>query len=163
MEFINEIIEYIMPKSNLTMISGENTVFSVLSIVAVLAIAIGIMAILFIVSSNIEKYRRFKRILKTLGKSFSYCAYGMLTVAIVGIPVFLGYNLLTVAADNPEASFEVFKWIGIFAGAFVGFTLVGYATKNRIWKRIFKYHKIEKEQKEYKENMEKLPLSVEES
>jgi len=154
MEIVREIIEYVMPKANTTMIGGGNTIFNMLGIVILIAIATGVMAILLNVSANIEKYHRFKRILKLLGKSFSYCAYGMLTVAIIGVPVFLGYNLLNAAVDNPEASLEVFKWIGIIAGAFVGFTLVGYATKNRIWKRIWKFHK---EDQLYKDTMKELP------
>ena len=82
----------------------------------------------------------------------------MLTVAVVGFPVYLGYLGINVASENPETTLEVGKWIGIIVGCFVGFTIVGYCTKNRIWKRIWKFHKIETE---YKENVKELPGMLE--
>jgi len=138
--------------------SFMNSGGSILGLVILMGIAFGVLAILFYVSSNIEKYKRFKKIFKIFYSCFSYCAYGLLTVAIIGVPVYLGYLGIIYAQDNPEGSLEFIKWTGIIIGGFIGFTFVGYCTKNRIWKKIFKYHKQEKDEKNYKESMEELPI-----
>ena len=125
-----------------------DTVTNILFPLLVVGIGVGIMALLFFVSGNISKYRRVKNLFHFLYKCFSYSAYGMLTVAVVGIPCFVGWNALQYVGNNPEGSLEFFKWVGIIVGALVGFGVVGYITKNRIWKRIFKYHRIESDAKQ---------------
>ena len=159
MEVIN-IIRETLAEVNTT--AGFNTMTGggIIGIILLLAIAIGILAILLTVTSNIDKYRRFKKFFKLLAKSFSYCAYGMLTVAVIGFPVYLGYIGINMASENPESTIEVGKWIGIITGTLIAFGVVGYITKNRIWKRLFKYHKMEKNQRLYKEQMKELPTKT---
>jgi len=147
-----------MPMVNASSSFGFDTAFNIGGMIILIAIAIGILAILFTVSADISKYRRFKRILKMLSSSFSYCAYGMLTVAVVGVPLYMAYIGINYVGDNVETATEIGKWIGIGILAFAGFTLVGYCTKNRVWRRIWKYHKIETQ---YKENMKELPKNME--
>ena len=131
---------------------------SVFGLIILLGIALGVMSILFYISSNIEKYHKLKKLFRFLYSCFSYCAYGMLTIAIVGVPVYLGYIGLNYAQDNPEGLMEFVKWTGIILGGFIGFILVGYVTKNRVWKKILIYHKQEKEESTYKKIMDELPI-----
>ena len=128
-----------------------NTGGSVITIVVLMGVCVSILAILFYVSGNIEKYRRFKKTFTYLYKLFSYAAYGLLTVAVVGLPLLGVYQLSQMVSDNPGSAIEMAKNIGIIVGAFIGLSLVGYATKNRVWKRLFKYHAEEKHQQETKE------------
>lgn len=122
-------------------------VFLPLILIGVTLIAI---TVLLNISADLKKYRRFMKLFKYLSKSFSYCAYGMLTVAIIGLPVFLAYNLVNVAAANPEGTGVFLKYVGIIIGAFIGFTCIGYLTKNRVWKNLSKFYKNEKQLKEVK-------------
>jgi hypothetical protein len=133
---------------------------SILGLVILFGIALGVMALLFFVSSNIEKYRRFKKLFRFLYGCFGYCAYGMLTVAVIGVPVYLGYVGFITASANPEGLIEFVKWTGIILGGFIGFVLVGYCTKNRVWKRIFKFHRVEKENKIYRDNLRDMPIDL---
>jgi len=160
MEYFEKVYEVVFAPVNATqsLFNGSNTIFNIAIPIALIAIAVGMLAILLHVSSSIEKYRRFKKILKLLSKSFSYCAYGMLTVVVVGMPVVVGWQVLNMAKANPEGTFEIVKWAGLILGSFVGFAIVGYVTKNRIWKKIWKYHKEEKSQDLYKEQMKELPI-----
>ena len=148
-----------IPAANLTtnFASGTN-LLGIFIPIALLGIALGIIVLLLNVSISIEKYRRFKRLFKFLAKTLGYVSYGTLTLVVIGIPCVLGYYGLNYASDNPGSLIETAKWVGIIAGVYIGLGLLGYATKNRIWKRIFKYHKIETENKEYKENMKELPV-----
>ena len=69
------------------------------------------------------------------------------------------YDFNTVLYGAAEGGhFEIVKWAGLILGSFVGFAIVGYVTKNRIWKKIWKYHKEEKSQDLYKEQMKELPI-----
>jgi len=134
--------------------SSFDTVYNIWTPFILIAISVAILGILFTVSTDISKYRRFKKLFKHLSKMFNYCAYGMLTVAVIGFPCYLAYIGINVVSENPGTMIEIGKWTGVIFGAFIGFTLVGYVTKNRIWKRIWKYHKIETQ---YKNNMKELP------
>lgn len=125
--------------------SGPGGIFIFL---VLMGVCVGILAILFYVTGNIEKYRRFKKTFTYLYKLFSYAAYGLLTVAIVGLPLLGVYQLSQMVGDNPSSAIEIAKNIGIVVGIFAGLALVGYATKNRVWKRLFKYHAEEKHQQE---------------
>jgi len=145
-----------VPMTNAS-VDAFNSTYEIWTPFILILIAVSIIAVLTYVSSDLTKYRKIKNLLKYLSKTFSYCAYGMLTVAVIGFPLYFAYLGVNLAADNVEATGEVLKWAGIMAGCFIGFTLVGYITKERIWKRIFKYHNIEKQRQEYKENIKDLP------
>ena len=141
-------IEYIIMQVNVTSsFSTGDTITNILFPLIVVGIGAGILSLLFFVSGSLAKYQRAKRIFHFLYRCFSYSAYGMLTVSVVAIPCFVGWNVLQYAGDNPEGSLEVLKWIGIAFGSLVGFGVVGYVTKNRVWKRIFEYHKMEVDKK----------------
>jgi hypothetical protein len=136
------VIEIFPTVTNAT--SSVSTVFNVLGTALLLGACIGILSLLFYVSGNIEKYRRFRKLFTSLYKMFSYAAYGLLTIAVVGLPLLGIYQLTQMVGNNPTGAIEAIKTIGIIVGAFVGVTLVGYVTKNRVWKRIFKFHSEEK-------------------
>ena len=158
LEKIPEIIMQYMPQNvtaSFDTIAGVGNLFTML---VVLGIAAGAIYVLLIMSSSIEKYRRFKKLFTQLSKIFGYAAYGSLTLAVVGLPCLAGYWLFTTASSNPEATVDILKPVGIIFGLFLGVTLLGYATKNRIWKRIFKYHKEEKQLKTIKENIKEMPV-----
>lgn len=154
------VLEEVISLMQMNATSSFNTMTDigpVFVLLGIFAIAMGIMVSLSYVAGSLEKYRRFKRILSFFGKTLNYAAYGSLTVVIIAIPCLVGYWGLSVASENPSSSLEVLKWVGIIAGGYAGLTILGYATKNRWWKRIFKYHKAEKDQKAYVENMAELP------
>lgn len=157
------ILDEILNLMQVNATSAVDTVGSIgpiLVLIGVVAIATGVLASLSYIAGSLEKYRRFKRILSFFGKTLSYAAYGSLTVVIIAIPCLVGYWGLSVASENPSGSLELLKWIGILVGGYAGLTVLGYATKKRWWKRIFKYHKAEKDQKAYIKNMEELPTGV---
>ena len=151
-------IPYIIMAAMSNCTSNFNTGVNLIGPVFMIGITLGIITILLYVSSSFAKYQRFKKLFRNLAKTFSYAAYGALTIVVIGIPCLLGYLGLSVAADNPEGSFEMLKWIGIIVGGFIGLSLLGYATKNRIWKRVFSYHR---QEREYKETAQELPGTTE--
>jgi hypothetical protein len=157
------LLDEIMSLVQVNATSSFNTMTDigpVFILLGVFAIAMGVMLSLSYVAGSLEKYRRFKRILSFFGKTLNYAAYGSLTVVIIAIPCLVGYWGLSVASENSSGSFELLKWVGIIGGGYVGLTILGYATKNKWWKRIFKYHKAEKDQKTYVETMADLPTGV---
>ena len=131
--------------------TGLDSVGNLLGIVILILIALGIMSILFYISSDISKYRRIKKISKFFFKLFSFAAYGLLTITVIIIPLFFGWQLISYASDNPGNVIETGKWIGIIIGGLFGMAGIGYVTRNRIWKRIFEYHRINKEIAESKQ------------
>jgi len=154
------VLEEVISLMQMNASSALNTVGDVgpiIVLIGVVAIAMGVLASLSYIAGSLEKYRRFKRIFTFFSKTLSYAAYGSLTVVIIVIPCLVGYWGLSVASENPSGSFEFLKWVGIIVGGYVGLTVLGYVTKNKWWKRIFKYHRAEKNQKAYVENMAELP------
>ena len=159
MEIIERVYDAVFAPTNATSgINGFDSITGVGGIIVLVAIAVGVLAILFTISADISKYRRFKNLLTSLSKTFSYCAFGMLTVAVIGVPVYLGYLGINQVGNNPEGAIIVGKWVGIIVGCFIGFTLVGYATKNRVWKRIYRFHK---QEKQIQDNIKELPGMIE--
>jgi len=143
------------PKANASSVTGGfGSGGSVFTVILLALVCCCLIAVLLYISASIKKYRRFKALFKRFSKTFSYAGYGLLTVVIIGLPVYLAYTTYTVASENKEASWEVLKWVGYIFLAYIGLTLIGFATKKRIWKRIYKYHKTEKD---YKEAFEQLP------
>lgn len=157
---INEMMNIMQINATTSLATGTNLLGILIPIILV-GIAAGVIVLLLNISISIEKYRRFKRLFKFLAKTLGYVSYGTLTLAVIGIPCVLGYYGLSYAGDNPGSLIEVAKWTGIIAGGYAGLALLGYAAKNRIWKRIFKYHKIETENKEYKDNLKEMPTKTE--
>jgi len=159
-EEIPKIIMQYMPQNVTSNFDTINSIGGLFVPIITLAIALGVIYVLFMVSASIEKYRRFKKLFTSLAKVFGYAAYGSLTLVVVGVPCLAGYWLFTTASSNPEATINILKPVGIIFGLFLGVTLLGYATKNRIWKRIFKYHKEEKQLKIIKENIKEMPVEA---
>jgi len=160
-EKIPNIIMQYMP-SNVTStfdtISGVGNLFTML---VVLGVAAGAIYVLLIMSSSIEKYRRFKKLFTNISKVFGYAAYGSLTIVVVGVPCIAGYWLFTTASNNVETTVNVLKPMGIIFCLFVGVTFLGYFTKNRIWKRIFSFHAEEKQVKNIKDNIDDISKVIE--
>lgn len=160
-EKIPKIIMQYMPQNvtaNFDTMAGVGNLFTML---VVLGIAAGAIYVLLIMSSSIEKYRRLKKLFINLSKVFGYTAYGSLTLVVVGVSCIAGYWLFTTASSNPETTVNILKPMGIIFSLFVGVTLLGYITKNRIWKKIFKYHKEEKQLKQVQENIKEMPGVIE--
>jgi len=154
------VLEEVISLMQMNASSALNTVGDVgpiIVLIGVVAIAMGVLASLSYIAGSLEKYRRFKKIFTFFGKTLSYAAYGSLTVVIIVIPCLVGYWGLSVASENPSGSLEFLKWVGLIVSGYVGLTVLGYVTKNKWWKRIFKYHRAEKNQKAYVENMAELP------
>jgi len=140
---MNEIIEYLLPKTNVSSI-GSNFgagAGNILIMFVILGVACAGIYLLLYTASSLQRYKRFKKFFLWLGSTFKYAGYGTLTVVVIGTPVLFAYWGFNYAVDNAEFSIEIFKWIGIFAGIFIGLAILGYATKNKIWKKLFKYHR----------------------
>lgn len=160
-EKIPSIIMQYMPSNTTSNFNTINSVGGLFIPIVTLGIALGAIYVLFMVSASIEKYRRFKKLFTSLSHIFSYAAYGSLTVIVVGVPCLVGYWVFNAASSNPGATVDIFKPVGIIFGLFIGVTLIGYVAKNRVWKRIFKYHKEEQLLKDVKDNMLELPKVTE--
>ena len=160
-EKIPNIIMQYMPSNTTASFDNIAGVGNLFTMLVVLGVAAGAIYVLLIMSSSIEKYRRFKRLFTSISKVFGYAAYGSLTVAVVGVPCLAGYWLFTTASSNPTATVDILKPMGIILGLFAGVTILGYVTKNRIWKRIFKFHNEEKMLKDVKDNIKDLPGVIE--
>lgn len=127
----------------------------VLMLVVLGGIAMGVFYVLLSAASSLDRYKRFKKVWRRIGFVFNYAAYGLLTVAVVGVPIYTGYMVFNIARDNVEATTEIVKDIGMILGVFIGLVMVGFVTKNRIWKKLFKYHRLVKqEQKEIEKQNE---------
>ena len=143
---MNNIMGAIVGQLNLT--SGFDTATNLFGVLFLVVIgAIVCMALLYAAQSY-EKFKKFKRIMrvfKFLYKSLNYFAYGSLTIIVVGGPAILGYYSLEYGVANSESIYPLLRIIGIGIGAYTLIALVGFATKKRIWKRLFKYREMERE------------------
>lgn len=126
---------------------GLGTASDIILIIGVLAISIGTLSILLYTAQSLEKYQRFKNIFKKIAGTLNYAAYGTLTLVIIATPCYLGYIGLTYTVENPGNVLPLMKWIGIIGGLYIGMTLLGYITKNKIWTKIFKHRKEDKKEK----------------
>lgn len=103
-------------------------------------LAFGISAfmivILFRISASFAKYQRFIKVLRSIAATANYVAYGVLTFIVVVIPSMAGYWALNIAANDPGPFIEVLKWVGFIIAAYVGFAVLGYVTKKRVWLRL---------------------------
>jgi len=161
MEYIYEVYEAVGQMVNAT--ASFDSATNIFPIFASIIIAAGVLALLFYVSTSIENFRKFKRITKVfrfLYKSLSYAAYGGLTVVVIGGPVLLAYHGFNAAQDNAADIIPGLVFIGKILLVFVGLALLGWFMKTRVWSRIFKYHKVEKDLKVYKDNIKELPGEI---
>jgi len=84
MEQVTYIYEAVFGSVNVT--SGLNSATNLFPVVVATLVGVMALAILFYVSSSIERFRRFKRLVKVfkyLARSLSYVAYGGLTVVVI--------------------------------------------------------------------------------
>lgn len=156
---IYQAYNYASQQMNVT--AGFNTSYSMLPVIGVLAVALALVALLFYAGSSIERFRKFKRltrVFKFLYKSTSYAAYGLLTVVIIVAPCLLAYHGIKTAQANTESILPLMKWVGIAVGAYVGFAVLGWFMKKKVWSKLSKYHKQDKLLKSYKEQMKELPV-----
>ena len=149
MEIITRMYDAVFAPVNTT--SSFDTATNLFSVFVLIAIAVGVLTILLYASSSFERFKRFKRLMRifrVVYKSLNYFAYGSLTIAVIGGPILFGWYAVETAQDNAESILPLFKWVAVAFGIYVGVTLVGYATKKRIWKRIGQYRKMDKVSKE---------------
>jgi len=149
MEEIVTIQEPVMQMVNAT---GQyfDTGTNLFGIFAVVAIAIGIMAILLYASTSIEHFKKFKRIYRVLfylARMVYYFAFGALTIVVIGGPCILGYYAFQSASENAESIIPMLQTIGFYALIFIGVSVLGFIMQKKVWSKLFKYHKIEKENK----------------
>lgn len=141
-----DVVNVVFGQLNVTSgMDNATNLFGVLFLVVVGALVC--MALLYAAQSY-EKFKKFKRIMmifKTLYKSLNYFAYGSLTIIVIGGPAILGYYSLEYGVANSESVYPLLRIVGIGIGAYTLIALVGYITKKRIWKRIFKFREMAKE------------------
>jgi hypothetical protein len=141
-----DIVNAIFGQVNVT--SGFDTTTNLFGILFLVVIGAIICMALLYAAQSYEKFKKFKRIMsifKILYKSLNYFAYGSLTIIVIGGPAILGYYSLEYGVANSESIYPLLRIIGIGIGAYTIIALVGYATKKRIWKRLFKFREMEKE------------------
>jgi len=133
----------------------------IMGVILIIAIMFIIISVLCSMARSYADYKRIKKFLLLIGPLFSYAGYGLLTIVVVGTPCLIGYILYQHASQNPGAtSFFLSRllWVIIGFSALVG---IGYVTKERLWSRIFEYHKKSVEETTYKENQKELPGALE--
>jgi len=147
-----------MPLNNVTSISNTSgDIVSLLGILLAITIISVVLSALLTVSRSYHDYKRLKNIINIIIKLLDYTAYGLLTIVAIGAPCLLGYAVYQHAINNPGSTGNFLKNIGIVVLAILGTASLGYLTKERIWKRIFEFHKKSVQEKEYKQNLKQLP------
>lgn len=147
------------PVVNVT--STMNNVTNMFPVLVAIVGGLAAFIILLYVSSDIERFRKFKRLTKAfkyLARSLSYAAYGGLTIIVIVGSVIVLYNVAQTAQENASSIIPVLKWVGIAIGAYAGLTAIGWFMKKKVWAKIFKYHREEKLKTKYKEQMKELPV-----
>jgi len=158
MEYVYQLYEAVnAPLQAMNVTAGFDTATNIFPIFVGIFVAAGVLALLFYASSGIERFRKLKRITKIfkfLYRSLSYAAYGGLTVVVIGGPVLLAYNGYNVARDNAADIMPTLMFIGKILLVLIGLALLGWFMKIKVWSKLFKYHK---QEKEIRENMQELP------
>jgi len=160
-EIIIEIKEAVLAPNNATesITSAFDTGVNLLGVVLAVAVAAAMLLILVYVSSSFERFKRFTRlikVLKSIGKTLNYAAYGGLTVVLIVGPVMLLYYGGTTAAENSEALAPVAKYAVIILGIYAALTVIGYIAKKKIWRKLFSYRRRLQNEK-YAKNIKELP------
>ncbi|MBD3263559.1 MAG: hypothetical protein GF375_00470 [Candidatus Omnitrophica bacterium] len=159
-EIIIEIKEAVFAPNNATAsISGFDTGVNLLGVVLAVGLAAAMLLILTYISSSFERFKRFTRlikILRSIGKTLNYAAYGGLTVVLIVGPVMLLYYGVTTAAENSEALAPVAKWVFMIVGIYALLVIVGFIAKKKIWRKLFNYRKRLRSES-YAENFKQLP------
>ena len=140
------IVNAIFGQVNIT--SGLNTTTNMLGVLFLIVVGALVCMALLYAAQSYEKFKKFKRIMRVfhvLYKSLNYFAYGSLTIIVVGGPAILGYYSLEYGVANSESIYPLLRIVGIGIGIYTLIALVGYVTKKRIWKRIFKFREMAKE------------------
>jgi len=136
-----EITEYLRMLSNVTGVGEIGNIGDTLLGFAILGIACIIIFFLFYFASSLDRYKRLGNFFRWLSRIFKYAGYGCLTVAVVGIPCYVGYLALEYGKENIEITYETLITIGTWIGIFMGVVLIGFVTEKRIWKKLFKHHR----------------------
>jgi len=142
-----------------TITDSFGTGTNILGVVLAVAVAAAMLVMLTYISSSFERFKRFTRlikVLKNIGKTLNYAAYGGLTVVLIAGPVMLLYWGGTTAAENSEALAPVAKWAVIVLGIYTGLTVIGYIAKKKIWRKLFSYRR-RLQNESYAKNIKELP------
>ena len=135
--------------SNVT--SNLNTSYNMIPLVLAFGAATAMLAILFYTASDIKRFRKFTnlvRIFKFLARTLSYAAYGGLTVVIIIAPCLLLFVSVKTAQANAGSILPILKWLGLIVGAYIGLAGIGWFMKGKVWSKLFKYYREEKQTKE---------------
>jgi len=109
---------------------------------AILAI-IAILVFLAYVASSQARYDNLGKILEFLVNSAYYFVFGLMAIAIVGVPGYLIYLLYNYAVLDGHGGeiLPYFQWVGIIVAAFFGISVLGYIFKKKIFDKINEYRK----------------------
>jgi hypothetical protein len=107
---------------------GGGGFFAMLAIIVVIALIIAILAIL----TNWESYKKMKGVVGWLFNTLGFFIYGIMTIALIGIPAFLVYTLAKAAKGNPT----IFLWVGGIIVAYFAISGLGWLFKKYIYSRI---------------------------
>ena len=138
-----------MPLNNVTSIaSPSGTIVEILGMTLIILIATVIISVLISVTRGYNYYKKYTKIINFIIKLLDYSIYGLLTIIVIGAPCVIGWAIYQHAINNPGSTGNFLKIVGISVALFTSLTTIGYLTKERIWKRLFKYHNQSVKEKE---------------
>jgi len=121
--------------------SSSNTVYNIGGLFLAILAIIAIIVLLAYIASSQERYESLGKILEFLVNSAYYFVFGLLAIAIVGVPGYLIYLLYNYAVLDGHGGelLPYFQWVGIIVVAFFGISALGYVFKKKIFDKIYEY------------------------
>jgi hypothetical protein len=129
-----------------TAISGLSDIPSWFGLITLFGLMAIILSVLIIGLSGIKGFKRVKRLLLWFAKTIRYFGYGILTIAYLGIPIYLIYLLEQQAV---EGNYVPIKWVGYVVGGYAVICLIGFIAK-KVVDRFKKLNKITNKNKKIK-------------
>lgn len=116
-------------------LSDSSSWFSMVVIVSLVAV---VLSVSIIAISNLNFYRKSRKWLDFLLKSFSYFLFGILTLCILALPVGIFFYFFTQAKKGNVAPL----WISlVIIGGYILISLIGWFSKKFIYERVKKFEK----------------------
>lgn len=113
--------------SSMSSLSGWGSIFLVLIIVCIA------LSFLMFAFSNIQRFKKLKKIFLFLGNSFKYFGWGCLSIFVLTIPSVVIYYFVKEAG---QGNYIPLKWIGYIIGGYVIISFIGYIIKKYLIDRI---------------------------
>ena len=145
------------PESYNATVSNVDSVFNIGPVVLSIAFVFIAMAVVIAWLSTPIGALKTNRFLRFIGKTFYYFGYGLLGLVCFGPPAMIGYFVYdyTIVQGNTESLVGLGKWILLIVVAYFAIAGFGYFFKKVIVNRF----KQRMKEREYKKNMEELPLT----